>query len=70
MRRNKAWWSKYTREERWKICNFERNHHKHTHFGGYLPDDCTECAVCGNACFGGSPCTHCLNEYDRLMNKQ
>jgi len=69
MKRNKEWWSIFTREERYKIWNFE--HFQNVYYGndGYMPDDCSECAVCGDPCFGGSSCTSCINEYQAILEK-
>ena len=37
--------------------------------GGYLPDDCSECAACGDPILGTGWCGRCHDEYERLCNK-
>lgn len=35
----------------------------------YLPEDCGECGVCGDACLGAGWCRRCHERYEFLMNK-
>jgi len=68
MRRTKEWWARLTPEDRSIIVYFER----HQNEGGrsdYLPDDCSDCGVCGNPCLGIGPCQSCSNEYMKAINK-
>lgn len=69
MRRTKAWWAKLTSEERAYVCYFERHRNEIIHNDGYLPDDCSECPICGSPELGGGVCTWCQNTYDRLIEK-
>lgn len=72
MKRTKEWWSKFSEDERRTIWWFEKNAGKSAGLGGggYLPDDCGECAVCGNICYMSSPCISCINEYEDLINRR
>ena len=68
MRRDREWWNNLTREERSELVYIERNINR----GGrsaYLPDDCSECGICGSPTLGWGPCMNCLNEYDKLLKK-
>jgi len=71
MRRDKAWWGRLTKEERAHLVYLERNH-EHTGYGGggYLPDDCSECAACGTPIFGsGSWCNNCYEDWKSYIKK-
>jgi len=68
MRRNKEWWTRLTPEERSELVLMERYQYK----GGrssYLPDDCSECGICGEPTLGSSPCRWCCNRMDELIRK-
>ena len=69
MKRNKAWWAKYTEEERSWIVYYERAQNRFGGYGGMLPDDVTECQCCGNPATGNI-CNNCLDRFDGLMQKQ
>jgi hypothetical protein len=68
MKRTKEWWSKFSSEDKWFIWHFEREQNNYGHMGGYLPDDCSECVVCGDPMFSSGVCTHCLNRYTKLID--
>ena len=67
---------KYTKEVWAKLKEQERSwlayYHKHCNdwlgiVGScYLPDDCSECSVCGEPQLGSGVCMACLKEADRL----
>jgi len=42
---------------------------RHTRYGGYMPDDCSECGACGYPILGSGWCNNCSNEFDRLKGK-
>ena len=69
MRRTKEFWSRLNKQERSYLVYIERNANKGTCMGGYLPDDCSECNVCGNAQLGSGTCMHCLNDWNELIKK-
>ena len=63
MRRTKEWWAALTKEERSWLVYAELNDKSSR--SGYLPDDCSECGVCGQPQLGGGGmCRYCL---DRLI---
>ena len=69
MKHTKEWWSALTPDERSWLVYAER-HQGAMSFGcAYLPDDCTECCICGQPCFCSSPCRDCLSEMSRLIDK-
>lgn len=71
MKRTKEWWSQFTKEERSYIVFFERYQDGSAGLGGggYLPDDCGECSVCGNPVWLYSPCNSCIERYSKIMEK-
>ena len=69
MRRTKEWWARLTKEERSEIVYIERQQYKSYRGGGYLPDDCGECSVCGEVMFGTGLCTYCGHRYEELLSK-
>ena len=63
MKRTKEWWAALTKEERCWLVYAERN--DTCSRSDYLPDDCSECGVCGQPQMGGcGMCRYCL---DRLI---
>lgn len=66
MPRDKAWWAARSPQQRWIIWNYERNEGKSSG-SAYLPDDCSECGVCGQPCLGYGPCIACINEYEGAL---
>lgn len=68
MRRTKEFWARLTPEERSRLVFYERNQNRHYGYGGYLPDDCTECGVCDAPCMS-SPCGGCLNDVIAIVDK-
>ena len=67
-RRTKEWWAQFAPEARSYIVFFER----YADSGGrsaYLPDDCSECGVCGTPT-RRSPCSNCYNVYDKILKKE
>ena len=38
-------------------------------YGGYLPDDCSECGACGEPILGSGWCQRCSSEFDTLRTK-
>jgi hypothetical protein len=69
MRRTKEWWARKTQEERSYIVYYERNQNKHYGYGGMIPDDCTECSICGTPCLS-SPCNSCFHKYEQTMGEK
>ena len=68
MRRTKEWWSNKSPEQRHIIVSYERLKNVHYGYGGggYLPDDTTECGVCGQPCLS-SPCEYCCRIYNQAI---
>ena len=60
-RRTKEWWNSLG-EDKGFVWYFERNVNKGTG-SSYLPDDCSECGVCGYPTLGYGPCGFCLDRY-------
>ena len=61
-------WSRLTKRERARYMVMQMSH------GGggrsaYLPDDCSECGMCGNPILGYGWCDACLDEFIALDNK-
>lgn len=71
MKRTKVWWSKLTTEERSFIMYYDKASKNYGSYGsgGYLPDDCSECPVCGQAMLGSGTCRYCNQNYDEIINK-
>ena len=66
MRRTKEWWGALTRGERIWLVYAER--HNHSYHSPYIPDDCTECGVCGMPqAGGGGMCTHCSAKQAKII---
>jgi len=71
MRRTKQWWKKFSKAERSYIVYFEKQKNKFHSYGGggYLPDDSSECPVCGNPMLGSGTCKYCYDKYDSIIKK-
>jgi len=70
MRRTKAWWGALTVEERSYLVYAERLEARSCGGGSpYLPDDCSECRVCGMPMMGSGTCSHCGHEIERIIDK-
>lgn len=71
MRRTKEWWAALEKWERVWLVHAERWQHKYGGYGvgGYLPDDCSECSICGQAQLGSGACAYCLGEMGRIISK-
>ena len=67
-KRDKKWWAPFSKGERAFIHYYESNANKSGANDGMLPDDCVECAVCGNPTTF-SPCTNCTNKYEHILRK-
>ena len=68
MKRDKTWWGRRTQEQRSFIVSYERFQNRFYRYGGsgYLPDDITECGVCGYPC-SSSPCVQCIKQYEKCL---
>jgi hypothetical protein len=69
MRRTKEWWATLDKEERSHLVYIERRMNGFTGYGGYLPDDCSECPVCGQPVFGSGMCSYCSNSRYKYIDK-
>lgn len=69
MRRTRGWWARLEEHERAYIVYFERNQGKGSGYGGYLPDDCSECSICGGAMLGSGECMPCVDRYLEAIKK-
>ena len=67
MRRTKEWWGALTRGERIWLVYAER--HNRSYRSPYIPDDCTECGVCGTPqAGGGGMCMYCLKKRQAIID--
>lgn len=71
MKRTKEWWANLEKWERVWLVGAEYNRHRGGGYGagGYLPDDCSECSICGEPQLGSGACIACLEKMDRIINK-
>lgn len=71
MRRTKEWWASLDKWERTWLVHAEYSQHKGGGYGagGYLPDDCSECSICGQAQLGSGACSACLGVMERIIDK-
>lgn len=61
-------WNKLTKEEKARYMQMQMTP-RYGCRSDLLPDDCSECPVCGYPVFGIGWCTHCDKEFDKLDNK-
>ena len=69
MRRTKEWWSVLNKSERVWLVSAEGSKSSSYGGGGYLPDDCSECDVCGWPTLGAWWCEGCAQEWHRIIHK-
>ena len=71
MKYTKEQWSKLNEMERSWLVYFYKHENDDWDYGagGYLPDDCGECPVCGQPVLGGGVCIHCLDYAMELEKK-
>ena len=70
MKRTKKWWKKLNKQERSYIVFFDKSNKSCGNYGGgYLPDDCSECNVCGRPILGSGTCQFCYKEYEKIIEK-
>jgi len=69
VKRTKQWWSALSKAERSYLVYAERFQNSYSGMGGYLPDDCSECRVCGDPMLGSGTCTYCINKISKLITK-
>jgi hypothetical protein len=68
VKRTKEWWAALTEEERCWLVYAERNDKSYR--SAYLPDDSSECGVCGMPQLGGGGmCISCLNRHHEIVTK-
>lgn len=67
MKRTKEWWAGLEKWERQWLVSAEYSEKRGGGYGagGYLPDDCSECSICGEP----GACSHCLEEMERIISK-
>jgi len=69
-RRTKEWWASLTKDERSWLSFAERGLKQSQHHSAYLPEDCSECKICGEPVTSCTDtCKHCGNEYERIIEK-
>ena len=70
-RRKKQWWAALDEWERDWLVRAERDQKKFSSYGagGYLPDDCSECTVCGEPQLGSGMCRYCGNLMTTIIAK-
>ena len=68
----------FTKENFARLTHFERQRLMHLQMsgsggdyggGGFLPDDCSECAACGYPMLGSGMCRDCYAEFHKLTEK-
>lgn len=69
MKRTKEFWKRLTKDERCELVYIERHQYEYIGNKGYLPDDCSECPVCGEPHLGSGLCSRCNNRIIELINK-
>ena len=69
MKFSKEQWSKLNKEERSWLVSYYHHENDNSKYGGYLPDDSSECPVCGQPVIGGGVCTNCLDHAIKLEEK-
>lgn len=71
MRRTKEWWATLEKWERIWLVHAEYWQNKGGGYGGggYLPDDCSECSICGQAQLGSGACGACMEQMGRIIDK-
>jgi len=71
MKRTKKWWKQFNKAQRAYIVYFEKAGKESSDYGGggYLPDDCSECAVCSQPMLGSGTCQSCYGTYNAIINK-
>ena len=72
MKYTREQWAKLNEEERSWLVYFYKHENDGWGYGGYLPDDCGECPVCGRPVLGGGICIYCLNralELEKTMGR-
>lgn len=67
MRRTSAFWAVLLPEERSFLVAFERSKPGNYGGGGYLPEDCSECGLCGQPFLGCGHCSACLRQYNQIL---
>ena len=68
--RDKQFWANLTRDERSELMMLQTSPSSTGYGGGgYLPDDCSECGVCGDAIFGSGWCDFHYKRFSELMKK-
>lgn len=63
----KANLAKLNKRDRYMVMQYQMS----PSYGGnsdYLPDDCSECGACGEPMLGSGWCSHCSNDFDRILN--
>ena len=66
--RDKEFWANLSPDERSEFMYIQTSP-SGTSYGGYLPDDCSECGVCGDAILGHGWCDYHYNRWDALYKK-
>ena len=69
MRRTKRWWRRLTKIERSCLVYLEAHRDGGRRGGWNLPDNCGECAACGETMLGSGWCTACSKMHTELVNK-
>ena len=63
-------WNNLTKEERAEYMRLQMSPQGGYDRSGYLPEDCGECGVCGQPCFGSVGwCQSCLHRKIELDEK-
>jgi hypothetical protein len=70
MKYTKKMWARLNEQERsWLIGSYFRNCNKCARTGGYLPDGCSECLICGEPMIGSGTCLSCMKYAKELLKK-
>lgn len=68
-RRTKEWWARLSKPERIELVVLEKAAGRGGVGCPYLPDDCSDCACCGNPVLGSGLCSSCMTGLDYLIEK-
>ena len=61
-------WNNLTKDERTRYMQIQMSSSTNAR-SAYLPDDCSECSVCGTPTLGSGWCNDCYKEWRTLRDK-
>ncbi len=69
MKYTKEGWGRLNPSERTWLVFYNKHCNEYNCAGGYLPDDSSECVICGDPMLGSGVCGNCLNIAINLSEK-